>query len=926
MRYALLSIIIIFILVFLGIIYFNKKELFDVNINRCNSCVGDGYPDSYGKLGVWDINGKKCRTYTNSSNDHITKLNEFKDAPDINKQNYILGADFDGEGNWGSDGKEIIGCDNLKETQYLIDLSATDKNRNLVLKKNLFVNYTPADIEKINKLKGLDLENKNNLVVNKTRNNQPVLEISDKLCIGDYCITADNARNINGQIDSPGFFEKQSPASDDNIMLYNHDKLDEVPKSLCITNINDKLILNNTADEDRFIVAANLNIDNELSYSSKINSRYGLIYKHIKLDTGADEGIYGIKQDGYRGEQDKTIYGLPCQKWTDQSPYSHDRTPANYPNKGLGDHNHCRNPDGEPEGIWCYTTKSKRWDYCDPIPVPTLPMVPYEHHDVILYLRLDNIRDVYGVAIQVRGDGVQDEWTEKVSVEYLDIDTLYNDMKKKNKTEEEIEKTMAQIKTYTTFTQFAQLASYMKLACKDSTVFTEYPKHINDIKKILFTDDEKKVLDKEGTDNKPKRTNLIKVTGSSTNIMKENTIYNYPSMRLDVYIKGKHHNCLTAEHLEMMNGTRGVRLYNTANKDIADTEDDYIMPYYIDYSTGERLGIDSVKSGNFYKKRNTKCDVLGDDTNKKESCISYAFELEGQMLEKKIQTEKGIKVVPNFKYDNHSCSDNGPEASIHMKLTDNDKNKRCSGDRLNTEEKCVEISYCKWDGGCKYKPCVDNKKKSDCAESAAFCKWNETKCDERIQSFSKNPTKDSDDYNIKKYLPSVFPKEGKHFSEDFYYNNFNQPYMNFKLTPASRDVKGSTMCNETISGDKGNGYRGCQNKTISGKTCQKWTDQSPHSHENTPSDEPDKGLGSHNYCRNPDGEPGGIWCYTTDKDERWEYCRPATAKTSGAVDKSFYHGHYHSHDDNANSCSDTTKITQDWGMDNAHERTVCKNT
>uniref|UniRef100_A0A4W5N253 Plasminogen n=1 Tax=Hucho hucho TaxID=62062 RepID=A0A4W5N253_9TELE len=73
----------------------------------------------------------------------------------------------------------------------------------------------------------------------------------------------------------------------------------------------------------------------------------------------------------------------------------------------------------------------------------------------------------------------------------------------------------------------------------------------------------------------------------------------------------------------------------------------------------------------------------------------------------------------------------------------------------------------------------------------------------------------------------------------------------------------------------GNGgtYRGPTSMTMLGVTCQRWSAQSPHQHTSfTPESHPDKGMESNN-CRNPDNDVNGPWCYTTDRNQKWDYCR-----------------------------------------------------
>jgi len=82
-----------------------------------------------------------------------------------------------------------------------------------------------------------------------------------------------------------------------------------------------------------------------------------------------DKDNRDLKGLGYTGTKSTTRSGKTCQNWSEQTPHKHGFTEANgYWEKGLGDHNYCRNPSAKYTETWCYTTSSTRWDWCD---VPT---------------------------------------------------------------------------------------------------------------------------------------------------------------------------------------------------------------------------------------------------------------------------------------------------------------------------------------------------------------------------------------------------------------------------------------------------------------------------------------------------------------------------------------------------------------------------
>lgn len=104
-------------------------------------------------------------------------------------------------------------------------------------------------------------------------------------------------------------------------------------------------------------------------------------------------------------------------------------------------------------------------------------------------------------------------------------------------------------------------------------------------------------------------------------------------------------------------------------------------------------------------------------------------------------------------------------------------------------------------------------------------------------------------------------------------NNNHRLDAALQAVTAKNGTDGSVqVCNDTSVELYATDYRGCQQMTIGGRTCQRWTANSPHPHTNHPEEKPGRGIGDHNYCRNPERLAGGLWCYTLDPDRRWEHC------------------------------------------------------
>jgi hypothetical protein len=86
---------------------------------------------------------------------------------------------------------------------------------------------------------------------------------------------------------------------------------------------------------------------------------------YFKLGYSRDCYRYGFAKV-YQGYASVTMDNIPCQRWDTSYPHVHKYTHSDYyPDESVEDAgNFCRSPSGA-KIPWCYTTGSKRWQYCD---------------------------------------------------------------------------------------------------------------------------------------------------------------------------------------------------------------------------------------------------------------------------------------------------------------------------------------------------------------------------------------------------------------------------------------------------------------------------------------------------------------------------------------------------------------------------------
>ncbi|KAM6893907.1 prothrombin [Xenentodon cancila] len=102
-------------------------------------------------------------------------------------------------------------------------------------------------------------------------------------------------------------------------------------------------------------------------------------------------------------------------------------------------------------------------------------------------------------------------------------------------------------------------------------------------------------------------------------------------------------------------------------------------------------------------------------------------------------------------------------------------------------------------------------------------------------------------------------------------------YLDCKGNALPRTAKNINIVRRCVEGQcisgSGVSYLGNINITKSGRTCQYWSRRFPHPIFREFNTSTPNSVLHENFCRNPDRQPGGPWCFTTDPEVKKETCK-----------------------------------------------------
>ncbi|KAL5247120.1 hypothetical protein ACHWQZ_G019096 [Mnemiopsis leidyi] len=545
----------------------------------------------------------------------------------------------------------------------------------------------------------------------------------------------------------------------------------------------------------------------------------------------------------YGGTVAETVRGIPCQKWTEQSPNLHDRTPELFPNAGLGDHNYCRDPDGTGYP-WCYTTEpGVRWEGC------SVPDCQDPDRNKCTDLETQQKYDLGARWAKEDPCTICECFSDRL-VDCYTLDCV-----------------MMECPNGVTYLP-DQCCPVCSEPCMD--VRNGYIYNVND-------------------------TWAPSPCETCTCIETE---------------EGKQEMCASQDCPPLEEGcepnyTPGV-CCPTCSEECRNKE---TLGYY---NIGDSWNPDPC----------TMCECLEENGQKREMCAQYYCEMPTHCYNVTYAPDQCCPFCGDSSYD--ECFDMTANNTILYDgtLSETESGKECqywTSQVPNIHTRTPENypggllgyhNYCRDPDNSGYLWCYVNEEgvrweKCDvpsCRQivnthnweiedaevrSAVICQDTigrvECDSDKRIVVMEANygATKDQGCFE---YSDSNFCNSTVETSESTKEKCDGKSYCDLSVlvenygTPCETDrkylnvtyyCKPDIPCYNTEYGFAV--YNGTRSETKTGRECMRWNQQRPHGHYFTPDVFASRGIGEHNYCRDPDSE-GKPWCYTMDPEKRWEFC------------------------------------------------------